>query len=432
MDKLTYLKLAITNKLFYEREWILTAFAVTKPSEEHIKSPYIGRIVSQTWGYGFINAEQQIENILEAPIAAPLFSFKDTITIDSSWCENIQTPTLTTVGNLLFNCICMLPSFGAKHPFLLGRVSIGDIENKIAPLLNDTPVKDRDPSKYYVDEYVRFVDTLQFISSLSNITCYAATPKSIVSPTGIKEFKAALLIKYKGMLHDPVVLSKFEAELLAFDDAFLKDDPAYGKFLSGKVKNVARKKMFLSLGAEKGFTNSLTVVPVLNSLEEGWSSDPVQYTAMMNGLRIGSYSRGSETAKGGMSAKLLLRATNEYIIKDTDCGSKLGIRRLFTQTNALKLVGRYVIVQNVPKLIESLTDTTNYLNKHIIVRSPMYCSLTGSVICRVCAGENLFKFPQGLTIPLTEISSIILSTSLAAMHGTVLSTARLDINRNFS
>jgi hypothetical protein len=50
----------------------------------------------------------------------------------------------------------------------------------------------------------------------------------------------------------------------------------------------------------------------------------------------------------------------------------------------------------------------------------------------VCAGERLFRFKDGLAIAVMEISSIILAASMAAMHGKVLSTARIDLKRHFS
>jgi hypothetical protein len=311
---------------------------------------------------------------------------------------------------------------------------VSRVEDYVAPLLQDTPTDEskRDPSKYYVDEYVKFVNALQFISNLAQLTAISATPKALVAPPGIKAFKAQLLEKYKGKLHDPVELSKFEDELLAYDKEFLKDDPAFGSFLSGKILHTARKKMFLNIGADKGFTDSLEVIPVTNSLEEGWPTDPTEYTAMMNSLRSGSFSRGAETVKGGVSAKVLLRAANNYTIQDTDCQTKLGITRLYDDKVIGKLIGRYVIVNGSATLIESEEQARQYLDKKILVRSPMYCRLEGPNLCRICAGEKLFKFPTGITIPLTEISSIILATSLKAMHSNVLSTAKIELNKHFT
>lgn len=434
MKKLDYLKLALAYNACYKRAWIISAFSITKGTQQSEAEPYIGKLIYEAWGYSFYNDKLEIEKIDDADPKQPLFAFKDRLTIDQTWVNNIAEPTETSIGNVLFNNICLIPAFGNKIPFITGRVSIAALEDYIAPLLKSVPEDNevRDTTALYVDEYIRFVDSLQFISSLSQLTAWSATPKALTPPTGIKAFKTELLKKYEGKLHDPVELSKFEAELLAFDDAYLKDDPGYGTFLSGKVKNIARKKMFLTLGAEEGFKKTLQVEPVINSLEEGWPTDPQQFTALMNILRAGSFSRGSETIKGGVSAKMLLRAANNFRIQDTDCGTTLGIHRVFDSTNIQQLVGRYLIDKGQPVLVENNTAATNYMGKPLLVRSPMYCILDGDTICKVCAGVKLSQYPTGLSIPLTEISSIILTTSLKAMHGKVLSTGQMNLQTAFT
>ena len=238
--------------------------------------------------------------------------------------------------------------------------------------------------------------------------------------------------KYKGKLGDPIELTKYEKELSDFDHDFVKDDPGYGTFLKGKVMDTARKKMYLNIGSEMSFGNNLKVEPVLSSLNDGWPTDSKSFTNMMNGSRAGSYSRGAETVKGGVSAKYLLRAANNFHIQDTDCGTKLGFERIFTEANVNQLVGRYLIDGNKLIHIENNTIASNYLNKSVILRSPMRCKLDGDNICKICAGDNLNKYPTGVTIPLTEISSIILTASLKLMHTNALKTARMDIKKVFS
>ncbi len=438
MTKFEYLQLALKLGLHYNKSWIISVFAITRDQSTALT---YGQIVKQPWGFSYVKEDGTLEPIKDSQPNQPLFTFKDRLTVDSTWIANVTEAKETIVGNVLFNAICIEPAFGSKVPFQYGRVSVSKIETYIAKLLTDTPLTSlgevdidvtRDLSKIYVDEYIKFIDSLQFISNLAQLATISATPKLLVKPTGLDEFKKALLAKYDGKLHDPVELSKFEQELLDFDKEFLKDDPAFGNFLSGKILHTARKKMYLSIGSDPDFKNSLEVTPVESSLQDGWPTDPTEFTAMINSSRIGSYSRGAETVKGGVSAKILLRAGNNYIIEDTDCQSKLGITRVFDEKTIDKLVGRYQVTPKGPVLIETQEQAKGLLNNKILLRSPMYCRLDGSRICRVCAGEKLFKFPTGITIPLTEISSIILTTSLKAMHVNTLTTAPLDLNKHFT
>lgn len=438
MTKLEYFKMGLDLGLHYHKAWLISCFTLTKDAKVRDEP---GWLVKQPWGYAYIKEDKSLEPITDSKPNMPLLAFKDKVTIDSTWASNVNEPIETCIGNVLFNALCILTTFGSTVPFQVGRVSVPKIENFIAPLLMDTPLTNngqvdeqaqRDPSKIYVDQYVKFIDALQFISNLSSLAAWSATPKSLVAPTGLKEFKEQLLQQYEGKLNDPVELSKFEQALLDYDQKFLEDDPAYGTFLQGKILHTARKKMFLSIGSDRDFKDSLTVTPVTDSLQDGWPTTETEFTAMLNGSRIGSFSRGAETVKGGVSAKILLRAGNNYTIEDTDCQSTLGIRRIFTDKTIQKLVGRYQVTNNGPVLIETEEQAKALLNSKIILRSPMYCRLGHAQLCRVCAGEKLFKFPTGITIPLTEISSIILATSLKAMHVSSLTTAKLSLQEHFS
>lgn len=431
MKKIEYLKIAVQNKLYVHKSWIYKAFSITKPKEQ--QSEAYGDLIIEPWGYSAVGSNGK-EKIDDAVANEPLFRFKDKVKIDSSWATNLKEPIETTIGNLLFNHIAILSTFGDKFPYVTGKVQVSKLEDFIATKLQDTPEDEskRSNQYFYVDEYTKFIDALQYLSMFSQLTTWAATPKGIVAPTGIKEFKAQLIQKYEGKLHDPVELAKFEDELKAFDDEFLKDDPANGTFLAGKAKNVARKKMFLNVGTGLRFDNKMEVNPILSSLDEGWPTDPEHFKDAMNDLRAGSFSRGAETVKGGVSAKYLLRSANNFKIEDKDCGTYLGIRRKFKPGEEQHLTGRHVVKGNKSILVENNTIASNYLNQEIVVRSPMYCKLPGDSICRICAGERLFKYPNGLGIPLTEISSILLTASLKVMHGTVLSTAKMNLKEAFT
>lgn len=434
MKKEEYLKLALSNKLYESKAWIISAFSLTKEDADvYKKEPYFLKIIRQEWGYSFIDDKMELVKIDDSDSKEPLFRFNDRLIIDNTWINSCVNKIETSIGTLLVNFICLYSAFGAKFPYTAGKLSVRDLEVKIASKLQDTPLKEEDRSNlyFYVDEYLKFSDAMQFISGLSQLTTWSATKKTMTAPTGIREFKKELANKYGDSLKDPVEFAKYEKELLDFDAKYLEGDPSNGTFIKGKVKNMARKKMYLTLGAEQEFESNLTINPVLNSLEQGWPTDKKQYTSMMNILRHGSFSRGAETVKGGVSAKTLLRAANNYVIKDTDCLSSLGIRRTFNDENKNQLIGRYIIVGSKTILVDE-TNISSLINKQLIVRSPMYCKLPGDTLCKTCAGEKLFKFPTGLTIPLTEISAIILASSMAAMHGKALATAKLDIKKVLS
>lgn len=433
MKKLEYLKLAMRHGVYRHRGWVITAFSITKEKEIKKKYPYM--LLVKPWGYSFLDEGFEEIKIDDSVPNQPLFIFKETIIIDPSWIDNLKDKIETSIGRLLFNYFCLVNTFGPKLPYQNAKpTSVSKIEEIIAPRLKSTPEKESDRSNqyFYCDEKIKFDDALQDFSTLSQLAAWSATRKAIIAPTGIKEFKAAALKRYEGKLNDPVEVSKLEGELKAFDDAFLKDDPAYGTFLAGKITNQSRKKLYLMAGNELGFGDPLKSNTVTNSLHEGIPTDPVQFARAMNGSRAGSFSRGSETVKGGVSAKYLLRSANNFIIEDKDCGVKYGITLEFDQFNIRTLVGRYIIEGNKTTLVENKEAAANYLGKVLKVRSPMYCKLNGEHLCRICSGENLFRYPKGLTIPLTEISAAILIASLKVMHTSGTSTAKLNLAKSLT
>lgn len=431
MNRLEYFKKAIKARCYINKAWIISILSITQEDPEaYNQDPFGYRIVQSPTGFSFIDPESnnKLTKIDIENLGTPLFNPRDVIEIDGSVCKNTSAPITTTIGSVLFNSISLVESFGDKIPYQNGLASITKIENIVAAKLRDTPSEGTERSKdvFYVDELIAFNKSISFLENLCQLCVYAATPKNIVAPPGINEKKMKLIEEYDDRLKDPVVLAEYESKLKAIDADWLKDDPSYGILMSGKITNMSRKGMFLTVGAGHGFKESTKVTPVLNSLQDGWPKDPDQFTAMINVSRAGSFFRGSDTVKGGVSAKVLLRAISNYVIEDTDCGTSLGFKKPITEKNHKKLVGRYAYLNNQWTLVDNPDNAKQYIGKTLLIRSPLYCLLEKDTICRYCVGENLFRNPVGLTSAATEISSIILATSLAQFHGTMLATNRYN------
>lgn len=433
MKKQDYYKIAIKARKFEKKAWIITAFAKTKSAND-VKTLQPYDLFQSDKTYGFMTEDGKIEMLEDAPVAQPLFRFLDPIDVDKSWISNAPVqPTQTTYGNVLFNACATQFAFGDKVDFVFGKVNLSKIEDQIAKLLTSDDEALKTPKHIYVHEYIKFVDSLQFVLGLAPLCVVSATEKNIQIAPGLEDFKKKLIQKYGDTLNDPTVYVQFEKELTAFDDAYLKDDPSLRGFLRGKVKNIARKKMYLTIGTEQGFKAGVMADPVINSLHEGWpNKDPKQFTSLMNSLRVGSFSRGNETMRGGVAAKILLRAASNFKITTEDCGTKLAINRIYKDYDVENLVGRYILQGTSFKLVETIEQAKSFIGKPLKVRSPMYCKVPGDALCKVCAGKKLSEMPDGLTIPLTDISSVILTTSLKAMHGKVLSTQEITLPEVFS
>lgn len=432
MNRFDYLKLAVTYKAHYQLGWIISNLAVTKEDPKAYQSdPYPYRLVKDVDGIRYLDSNGELSELIDGSRAdQALFKLNDRITVTTDICPNVNGEIETTVGNLLFNLIVLVYPFGSKLAFRTGRCDVGKIENEIAQLMESTPENpaDRDEKVIYVDEYKIFGKVVtEYWARLAPLTSLSYTEKMLRRAPGIDEYKSKLIKEYGDRLKEPVVFAEFEEKLKAFDDKYMAGDRANGRFLYGKIKNIARKKKYLTIGIDLTLDKDQSPVPIINSLTEGWPTDPEQFVAYMNGSRAGSDSKGRETINGGVAGKIVIRAGSSMRVTEEDCGSTNYLSRDYREYNIKNLVGREVFQDNHWALVSSLEEANSYLNTTVKVRSPGKCWLEGDQICKRCAGRNIAENPNGIRADFAEVSQSILTTSLKVMHGKVLSLQTLDL-----
>lgn len=436
MKKIDYLRSVLKAGTYRRANWFFSAFAITRENEGKWKNePYETRIVQEPWGIGFVttngNGESSVVKIEDAKAGQPLFKMTDPLVVDESWGANIKGTIETNVGSLLVNYLLLIDNFAGKIPYIPYRVEMSKIESFI---INNRAVdiegKERDPTKIYLDEYIKMGQAVEFIRTLPTLSTSSLTKKNMTRPPGLDAHKKKVLKeKYNNDLSDPVDLANFESEMGKFADEYRKGDPSEGKLVKGKIRNNSIRKMVISSGAEGGMGTPM--VPIVESLSEGLTYSPKQLQALINGSRSGSYFRGLDTVKGGVSFKLAVRVLSAFFIGEEDCGSTLGLQVKYDKTNIKQLVSRAIVGQEKAR-IENIDAASNYLGKTLSLRSPGWCKSKSSVICRTCAGPRLSKFPEGLAIPGSDVSSIILAASMAAMHKNTTEVTVLDLSEVIS
>lgn len=417
---------AMKAELYKKKSFVISAFSLIREDISKWKDdPYLYRIVQTPTGNFFVNEQKELVLIEDAVAGEPVLKFKDPIELKANQVPNLKKDITSTVGNVLFNYCCIVNPFGTKMDYIEGKVKINAIEDDIAKRLADVnkEVVEKDPNLIYIDEYLKFSDSLLYITNFTQLCVWAGTEKTMTPPPGLKEFKATLFEKYKGQLNDPTVAAMIDAELVAFDNEYLKGDPGENFLMDGKPKK-ARKRLFLMYGAETGFDATVGVDLIKNSLNEGWELD--KFPTMNNALRAGSYYRGAETQLGGESVKWLLRASSNLNVVSDDCGSRIGKQFLVTSQNAKKLIGFNVITEEGIKEISEDTDTGSYLGKKIMVRSPMYCKLSRTDFCKACIGKKLSLNPTGLSLAVSEYGSKFMLIFMSKMHSKALTLAKID------
>lgn len=433
MKKFDYFINALNSKTFKIRSWVFSIFSIVREEENKWKeNPFPYRLVKQKDGYYFVNPEatDQLIKIDDGNPSLPLINAAESIRVGYTAARNMPTIRMafeTTYGNMFFNHCVLIYAFDNKIEYQHGRISAKKLENIIASLLTDNKEDiSRDPSKIYIDEYIKYCDAMFYLAEFSQLWVPGATEKMLSTHPDMEKLKAKLLEENKNNLHDPAVIASIEKKLVELDTEWLKGDVSEGFLISNKTRNIVRKKLYLMYGAEPGLEEKIEVDAITNSLEKGW--DITKFPSMNNALRAGSFNRGAQTMLGGEAVKWLLRSSSNLRIASDDCKTKLGIPIILTEDNYKTYLQRYIVGDKDPILLTE-DNIKSLINKKVLIRSPMFCKLDKTDYCSKCCGEKLSIHPTGLSIAVSDYGSNFLYIFMSGAHSKGLETAKLDLSK---
>lgn len=447
MKRLDYFLAAMAAGLYRKRDWVVTAFAVTQEGpDEYKKDPYPYRIVQTRSGTFYVNPENTSEILPLEEVAPnmPPFAKQDKVTLPAGALPNLDREVTTSYGNILANCVLLVYPFGGKLPYVEGRMKPGKLESMIEPLLADDPMSEpekaaileKKPNTIFVYEFLKFANAMTYISSFANLWVSGGTRKALLPPPDVEALRDALFQKYgidpANPNTDPTKVAQVVKELVAHDAKFLEGDDTMNFLLAKKNFEVIRAKKYLMVGAEAGLGDGQSVELVPKSLHEGWDID--RLPAMVNNLRAGSFNRGAETMKGGEAVKWLLRASSNVNILPTDCGSEMGTEVVLDEVNAKRYLNFHAVSgkPGVPAVKLDESTIGQYLGKTLTIRSMMYCKLSMTDYCAVCAGPRLAENPTGASSAISQLGSTMMLMFMKAVHGKALILQKYDYKARIS
>lgn len=429
MFKRDYFLLALENGLYLHKRWILEAFAMTRPSNDNREFTH-HLMVLEDGRYAMRDREQDdgYQIIEDAMPGEPLFRPLEKIVLKPGDLRNVYANTVTTYGNALVNQLILVYPFGGKIPFVSGSVNLKAIEDVIQRRWDDSAPEIADQSDSLVapirtTEYHKFNEAVGQLPGLNQLCVPSATRKTMTADPEMIKRRNELLLEHKDQLHDPVVISRIVDELTKMDRAWMKGDPGDRFYFKAKSYDVVRMKVFIMQGISAGFGEAGELIPT--SLDEAW--DIAKLPAMINQLRDGSFSRGAQTALGGVEVKFNNRIFQNSTVAEQDCGSKRGIAVVMTPAKAPFYVGSYQLVSGQPVVLSEESLAT-LAGKTIEVRSPLYCRTEGANYCAKCVGDAISSTPEALSAYAAMIGSLFLTLFMSAMHGKSMKTAELDLD----
>ncbi|QVD49161.1 hypothetical protein LUCX_91 [Xanthomonas phage vB_XciM_LucasX] len=433
MFKKDYFLICMGNENYLHKRWVLEAFSITRPGGEH---PYpFGLFTLPDGRYACYSKEydEGFEVIEDAMPGEPLFRPLEKLVLNPGQMTNVTERVETTYGNALVNELILNHPFHGKIGFMTGLVKIGTIEKQIQDRWDDTMPEEEalklplQARPIRTSEYKLFSEAVGQLPGFSQLCVPSATRKTMTADPAMIQRRDELLAQNKDRLHDPVVLANILDELTKMDRKWMQGDPGERFYIKDKSYDVVRLKVFIMQGISAGFGVQGELIPT--SLDEAW--DISKLPAMVNQLRDGSFSRGAQTALGGVETKFNNRIFQNSQVSEDDCGSKLGLTVLMTKDKAPHYVGNYRIEKGQPVVLteESLKGL---VGQTLLVRSPVYCRTSGANFCAKCMGERIASTPQALGTYASDIGSTFLSLFMAAMHGKSLKTEELDLETCFS
>lgn len=410
---IAFFRNAIDKKYLLKKKWILNMFSY---------------IVDKNYTDEWITIKDNVVTdndtglILSKKYTAPIFDTSNIITIPKSFIHNKEKID-TTIGRLVMNCLYGFYALNGKIDYINKLFKVGDIEYMLPKLMTEDTA-----NKITISEYKSHINTVLYVTSFTKLLGMSATVKAITPPKGFDEFLkkaiAELKIKYDVKeIVDPRHVAELESMALKYDAEWLKDDASNNKLLNKKIKNMARKRMFLLFGIGNTFDEVGT--PILTPLKDGWGKDRDKLAVIFNDSRAGSYGRGVETQQGGSAAKDSLRATSGIKILNEDCGSKVTIKTLITKDNKKVYSGRYRVVNGVVKImtddeLDKLVDTV------IDLRTSRGCKASPD-FCKVCLGENKATHPNGVSLMVSGATGDMVKLALAKFHGNTLTLVPITL-----
>lgn len=434
MDKIQYLKESLVAERWRFRAWVLELLMVTRLKKLSDANALTDpddleyRLFTDDEGSGYFTFDGESREPIRLTsdgVGKPLFNWRERFELQPGDLQNVTVPTVTTVGNIVYNAMVLCYSFGGKIPFITGRVKPGKVENHIsANLVPGEEGGENLPDKFYVYELLRYMDSTSALAGLAMAVVPTGSEKTMVVDPAVLKRRDELFAQYGDQLRDPAILSKVEAELVAMDKASFAGDPSEGFFIKAKAWDVSRKKAFISYGNEGGLGGEPRLIK--NSLAEGMKVEDIP--AYSDAIRAASYSRGAETALGGELVKYLYRIFQNTSIVTDDCETDVGMRIHVTTFNMDALPGRYLMSGSVIQgpNVKGLYNVKGMVGKDIVIRSPLYCKAKAPSFCAKCMGTQYTNTPNALHIAAADVASIMMNCFMKAMHGKANKTARID------
>lgn len=391
------------------RKWILRSFAI-KVGNSIATDPFIPSF--EDGKCFFMDANGEKEFIDDYEKGKPIFPLVEKISVRPEDFPLFTEKQTTSYGNMVVGACIFGWALENKVPFHNPQkpYSIGDLDDIVSKAIKDKVI-DIEP------HYKNYIKALDFCTVFTDFITPVGHEEMFTTNDKVTKVRDKLIKENEGRLHVPAVAAKVEEGVNKAIREELKNSPAMG-FLgtSKKLINTVMKKQHYLQGIGTDTKDPSRVAFIGTSLNEGWKKEDMP--GMINGIRSGSFSRGQNTALGGLATKQIQRALQNVRIGSDDCGTKVGIPIRCHKGNIKRLEGFYDSKSG--KVIKP------EIGKEYIIRNPGTCKEPNGNVCKKCLGDRVANSGNALGALAITFTGGLLNVFLSAFHSVDLTLQKLD------
>jgi DNA-directed RNA polymerase beta' subunit len=339
-------------------------------------------------------------------------------------------PIKTTIGRfIVYKILIERSGIAQEYPYfneVITKKGLGKMDSTITNLLENDNIDTAQMRKY--------IDYRDWLGLAFNATLAPPFTKHlIITPDNTAALKEKLIKEHEAEIKagDTRVIENIENILKKSLVEDLKDDPGIDLVNSGSRASLDNhlKNFMLTRGSVKN-ANTGEYEIISRSLMDGL--DKKDIPAHANSILNGAYAKTVSTADSGYMGKKLSAGLQGESLgpADSDCGSVGTLPVTITNKNKNDYLQRYIVERG--KLVLLTEDNiSNYVNKTVKMRSPMFCVRVGEnkCICNKCAGEFFYKIGKtNIGLAAMKIGSSLTNLNMKKFHENLIVTKPIDMD----
>ena len=345
---------------------------------------------------------------------------------------NTKKEGYTTIGIYICNLHLIQPNFSKIFGYINkpfdGKV-IGWIEDRLSNALNNDEIN--------TDQFADYLNRVQWLGGnrIMTVITPSLTSALLKPAPGLSELKDKLFEENKDAIDkgDAITASKIEKELVNYAEDYLKKDEGYENFASNAKINISNnyKTMNIMKGA---LMNTVDGKYRVNSSDYNSGIKKEEYASLADSSVLGVHARAVGVASGGYLAKKSNQSLNAVSAgpKGSDCGTKKYLRVFIYPEMKNSYLNRYIIGPD-GKLLELTSDNIDqYINKEVLMRSPMFCHMEEPYYCNMCLGNQPYNLDlENFGLAISRLSNKLLNFKLKKFHDLTIKTNVIDTSTIF-